>query len=67
MKDFKKKSVKDLEKSVREKREQLREFRFKNVGSRTRNVKEGRNTRKEVAQILTELNIRQMAEQKLAK
>lgn len=67
MKDFKKKSVKDLEKIVREKREELREFRFKNIGSRTRNVKEGRNTRKELAQILTELNVRQRVEQEVAK
>lgn len=58
MTDFKKKSVKDLEKLVREKREALREFRFKSAGSRTRNVREGRNTRKEIAQILTELNLR---------
>lgn len=58
MTDFKKKSVKDLEKLIREKREELREFRFKSAGSRTRNVREGRNLRKEVAQILTELNLR---------
>jgi len=58
MADFKKKSIKDLEKIIREKREELREFRFKSAGSRTRNVREGRNTRKEIAQILTELNLR---------
>ncbi|MBL4644679.1 MAG: 50S ribosomal protein L29 [Candidatus Pacebacteria bacterium] len=58
MTDFKKKSVKDLEKIVREKRDELRSFRFKSAGSRTRNVREGRNTRREIAQILTELNHR---------
>ncbi|QSH39260.1 50S ribosomal protein L29 [Candidatus Kaiserbacteria bacterium] len=58
MKDLKKKSDKDLEKLIREKREELREFRFKSAGSRTRNVREGRNTRKEIAQILTELTLR---------
>lgn len=58
MTDFKKKSVKDLEKLLKEKREELRDFRFASAGSRTRNVREGRNTRKEVAQILTELNER---------
>ncbi|MAJ97341.1 50S ribosomal protein L29 [bacterium] len=58
MKDLKKKSDKDLEKLVREKREELREFRFKSAGSRTRNVREGRTTRKEIAQILTELTLR---------
>ena len=58
MADFKKKSVKDLEKLLKDKREELREFRFSSAGSRTRNVREGRNTRKEIAQILTELNSR---------
>ncbi len=58
MTDFKKKSVKDLEKFVREKREELREFRFKSAGSRTRNVREGRNTRRDVARALTELSTR---------
>ena len=58
MTDFKKKSVKDLEKLLKEKREELRDFRFASAGSRTRNVREGRNTRKEIAQILTELNER---------
>jgi len=59
MKDFKKKSVNDLEKMLKEKREELRAFRFASAGSRTRNVREGRNTRKEIAQILTELALRQ--------
>ena len=58
MSDFKKKSVKDLEKLLKEKRDELRDFRFASAGSRTRNVREGRNTRKEIAQILTELNAR---------
>lgn len=58
MTDFKKKSVKDLEKLLKDKREELRSFRFANAGSHTRNVREGRNTRKEIAQILTELNSR---------
>ena len=58
MKDLKKKSVKDLEKMLKEKREELRDFRFKSAGSRTRNVREGRNTRHEIALILTELNAR---------
>lgn len=58
MKELKKKSVKDLEKLLKEKRETLREFRFKSAGSRTRNVREGRNTRLEIAHILTELSTR---------
>lgn len=62
MTDLAKKSVKDLEKLLKEKREELREFRFASAGSRTRNVREGRNTRKLVAQILTELHARSAVE-----
>ena len=58
MKELRKKSVRDLEKLLKEKREELRAFRFSSAGSRTRNVREGRTTRKEIAQILTELNAR---------
>lgn len=39
-------------------REGLRSFRFGEAGSRTRNVKAGRDARKLVAQILTELTKR---------
>lgn len=39
-------------------RESLRKFRFGISGSKTRNVKEGRDTRKEIARVLTELNRR---------
>ncbi len=52
------KSSKDLIKTLNEKREELRKFRFGISGSKTRNVKEGRNTRMEVAKVLTELNSR---------
>lgn len=62
MVDIAKKSVKDLEKLLKEKREELREFRFASAGSRTRNVREGRNTRKLIAQILTELQTRNRVE-----
>ncbi|HEC32867.1 MAG TPA: 50S ribosomal protein L29 [Candidatus Kaiserbacteria bacterium] len=54
----KEKNNKDLIKTLNEKREVLRKFRFGISGSKTRDVKEGKNTRKEVAQILTELNSR---------
>lgn len=60
MTDFHKKSDKDLHKLLRDKREALREFRFGSAGSRTRNVRQGRNMRKEVAQILTELKQRDL-------
>lgn len=62
MTDFKKQSIKDLEKMIRDKREALRAFRFKSAGSRTRNVREGRTLRHEIAQTLTELNRRSNVE-----
>ncbi|MDQ5957873.1 MAG: ribosomal protein [Patescibacteria group bacterium] len=52
-KDLRKKSEADLKKLLQEKRESLLAFRFGVAGAKTKNVKEGRNTRKIVAQILT--------------
>jgi ribosomal protein L29 len=56
--DFTKQSEEDLQKLIADKRESLRAFRFGGAGSRSRNVREGRNLRKEIAQMLTELNAR---------
>ncbi|MEX0652105.1 MAG: 50S ribosomal protein L29 [Candidatus Paceibacterota bacterium] len=58
MATHKEKSNKDLIKALNEKREMLRQFRFGISGSKTRDVKEGKNARKEVARILTELSTR---------
>ena len=58
MATYKEKSNKDLIKILNEKREDLRKFRFGISGSKTRNVKEGKNTRKKIARNLTELNAR---------
>ena len=58
MKDLNKKSITDLEKILLEKKKSLLDFRFNSAGSHTRNVKEGRNLRLQIAQILTELNSR---------
>lgn len=55
---MKEKMEKDLVRDLNEKREVLRKFRFGISGSKTRDVKEGRNTRKEIARILTEINVR---------
>lgn len=60
MKDLQKKSEKDLRKVLGEKREELRGFRFDTAGSRTRNVREARSLRKEIAKVLTELNRRRI-------
>lgn len=53
-----KKSDKDLLKQLREKREALRAFRFGIAGTKTRNVKEGKNLKKEIARTMTELSSR---------
>ena len=66
MKEFATKTPADLTKMLAEKREALRVFRFGGAGSRSRNVREGRNLRKDIARILTELNARVAAEKKRA-
>ncbi len=63
MSDFKKQDVAELQKLIADKRESLRVFRFGGAGSRTRNVREGRNVRREIAQIMTELRARDLAAQ----
>lgn len=61
MADFKKQDNTELIKAVADKREALRAMRFGAAGSRSRNVREGRTLRKEIAQILTELKARDIA------
>ena len=61
MTDFKKQDVAELSKALTDKREALRVFRFTGAGSRSRNVREGRGLRREIAQIMTELNARKIA------
>ena len=58
MKDIQKKSDADLQKVVKEKREELRTLRFAAAGSGMRDVKALRLAKKEIAQALTELNAR---------
>ncbi|MEX0932389.1 MAG: 50S ribosomal protein L29 [Parcubacteria group bacterium] len=53
---YKGKETKDLVKALYEKREELRNFRFGTTGAKSTNTKEGRNLRKSIARILTELN-----------
>jgi ribosomal protein L29 len=66
MAEIKDKTVEALQAELSEKREALRTFRFGGAGSRSRNVREGRNLRKDIARILTELNARVVAEKKRA-
>ncbi|MFA5023023.1 MAG: 50S ribosomal protein L29 [Candidatus Paceibacterota bacterium] len=54
--DFTKKSAPELKKLLTEKREALSKFKFGISGSRTKNVKEGKNTRRDIARLLTLLN-----------
>ena len=58
MVDLQKKNEKELRKDLVEKQEALRSFRFGVAGTKTRNVKEGMQLRKEIARILTELSVR---------
>lgn len=58
--DFTKYTADDLAKEMREKREALRSFRFGSAGSRSRNVREGRTLRKDVARLMTEVNARNL-------
>lgn len=57
-KDIKEKSDKALKKELAENRKAYFQFRFGLAGSGTKNVKSGRDTKKEIARILTELRTR---------
>ncbi len=61
-KEIQKKDDKALVELVKEKREAIRDFRFQNTNSATRNVRQVRADKKEVARALTELNARKAAE-----
>ncbi|MBY0473279.1 50S ribosomal protein L29 [Patescibacteria group bacterium] len=49
-------SVEDLNRLVKDKREELRTLRFSVAGSKNRNVKQSRTLRKDVARALTAIN-----------
>ncbi|MFZ2523020.1 MAG: 50S ribosomal protein L29 [Minisyncoccia bacterium] len=56
MKDFIKKTEKELSTLLAEKRLALRNFRFAIAGSNARNVKEGMLLKKDIARIMTLLS-----------
>lgn len=56
--DLKKKNMTDLMKLLKEKRGELQKFRFGIAGSKSRNVREGRNLQRDIARILTEIKAR---------
>ncbi len=53
MKELTNKTIKDLLKMLGEKKEALQAFRFGGAGSKVKNVKEGKNIRKDIARIMT--------------
>lgn len=55
-KELNTKTPADLTKMLQEKRESLRAFRFGGAGAKTKNVREGRAIRKDIARILTSLH-----------
>lgn len=55
-KEISNKTPADLRKLVADKREELRQFRFGGAGAKTKNIKQGRAIRKDIARILTALN-----------
>ena len=55
MSEFTTKTQKELLKTLAEKKTALQSFRLGNSRSKTKNVKEGRTIRKDIAQIMTAL------------
>lgn len=53
IKDLRKKTIGELDKELTEKVSALSNFKFGTSGSKVKNVKAGRNLKKEIAQILT--------------
>ncbi|MFA5838665.1 MAG: 50S ribosomal protein L29 [Candidatus Paceibacterota bacterium] len=62
MKEIKEKTEIELKKMLSENRGALRSFRFSGSGGKTRDVKEGRNLRKNIARVLTEINSRLLSD-----
>ncbi|HWP61238.1 MAG TPA: 50S ribosomal protein L29 [Candidatus Paceibacterota bacterium] len=58
--ELKKETPESLKKVLADKREALRLFRFEGAGSRRRNVREGRELRRDIARVLTELRARDL-------
>ncbi|MFA6536620.1 MAG: 50S ribosomal protein L29 [Candidatus Paceibacterota bacterium] len=56
--EFKNKTDAELVAMLLEKREAVRAFRFGIAGSKNRNMREGRNLKREIAKIMTEQNQR---------
>jgi ribosomal protein L29 len=57
MKEIQGKTKKELIKVLSEKRDALQAFRYELSSGKVKDVKKGRNIRKDIARIMTELNI----------
>jgi len=53
----------DLIKELKQKREMLRKFRFGASGSKVKDVKAGKNLKKDIARILTETKARELSKE----
>ena len=62
MTDFSKMELTALSKMLAEKQEALRVFRFSGAGGRARDTRMGRGLRKEIAQLMTEINKQKVAQ-----
>ncbi len=60
-KEISNKTPADLAKMLSEKREAIRVFRFGAAGAKTKNVREGRAIRKDIARIMTAKNAKKAA------
>lgn len=58
MKEFKQKSISELQHELASERDEMREFNFKLAQGEVKNVRALRKVKKEIARILTLLNIR---------
>lgn len=59
--EIKKKTDAELKIALDAKRDEVRAFRFGIAGSKNRNMKEGRNLKREIARIMTEQSSRRSA------
>jgi ribosomal protein L29 len=57
MKDLHNKSIKDLIKMLNDRKDPLHGFQFGNAGSKSRNVKEGKQIKKDIARIMTAVSV----------
>jgi large subunit ribosomal protein L29 len=56
IKEIKNKAIGELQKMLADKRDKLRELRFKDAAKQLKNIRELRGVKKDIAQILTLIN-----------